>query len=131
MIVSRSVSPSSLTTVIDDFLPNGGFVSTTSTVLAGLVAQGIVGLDRRLASVVVRADAVEEQVHRAQARDAVAPVRRRAARRSGGAFFWPFVELVVAARRSRGGEQEAAGAAGRVGDDLARLRAARSPRWPR
>jgi hypothetical protein len=40
-------------------------------VLAGLVAQGIVGLDRRLALVVVGADAVQEQVHGAQARDAV------------------------------------------------------------
>ena len=46
-------------------------MSTTSVVGAGLVAQGVVGLDGRLALVVVGADAVEEEVHRAEAADAV------------------------------------------------------------
>jgi hypothetical protein len=71
MRVSLSVSPSSLTTVMLDFLPNGGLVSTTSACSAGSLRQRVVGLDRRLALVVVGADAVQEQVHGAQARDAV------------------------------------------------------------
>jgi hypothetical protein len=51
-----------LTTVTLDFLPKGGLVSTTSKwSRVGLVAQGVVGLDRGLAARRRRADAVQER----------------------------------------------------------------------
>ena len=125
-----SVSPSSLTTVIDDFLPNGGLVRTTSAWTDGSLRREssvAIGGSR---VVVVGADAVQEQVHGAQAGDAVDELDA-AQRLEAQVLLLVAVELVVLAEVVVGGEQEAAGAAGRVADDLARLAAGRSRRWPR
>jgi hypothetical protein len=84
-----------------------------------LVAQGVVGLDRRLSSLVVRPDAVQKEVHRAQAADAVHdldPTQRVELE----VLVLIAIELEALGEISVGGQKEAAGTAGRVYDDLAR-----------
>ena len=70
-------------------------------VVAGLVAQGVVGADRRLAACRRRADAVQEEVHRAQAGDAVHQLDA-AQRVEAQVPLLVAVELVVVWRGSRG-----------------------------
>jgi hypothetical protein len=89
--------------------------------LGGLGAEGVVGLDRGVAVVVVGADAVQEQVHGAQATD---PLDELDAAQGLVAKvpLLVLVELVVALDVLVGGEEEPAGAAGRVDDALSGLR---------
>ena len=87
-----------------------------------LVAQGVVDLDRRPVVVgAVRADAVEEEVHAAEAGD-VGHQLDAAQRLEAQVPLLVAVELEVVLEVLVGGEEEAAGAAGRVGDHLAGLR---------
>ena len=66
---SRPTSPSSFTNVIDDLLPNGGFVSTIVESLARVGLERVVDDDG--AFVLLVADPVQEEVHDAQARRVV------------------------------------------------------------
>ena len=115
---SRSASPSSFTYAIDDFLPNGGFVSTMSNRSPGSALQRVVDRDRAVG--VLGADAVQEEVHGAEPRRGVddLPAAQRLERRclfwSGSSIAW-LRDVVVR------GEEEAAGAAGRVADPHPRL----------
>ncbi len=106
---------------MDDFLPKGGLVSTTST--------WSLGSSRRASSVRIGGSRLSSSgpmpcrnrfiAHR-RATPSTSSTPRSASKRR--CLFWPAVELVVAGEVVVGGEQEAAGAAGRVDDDLARLR---------
>ncbi len=120
---SRSVSPSSLTTVMLDFLPNGGLVSTTSTVTFGSFrsASSPPWIGGVLAPV-VGTDAVQKQVHRAQTGNAVHKLDATE-RVVSQMLLLRAVELVVRFEVVVRRKEESAGAASRIRDDLARPRA--------
>ena len=90
---------------------------------AGIGRQAVAGLDWRIGLVgTARSDAVQQQVHGAQACDAVDDLDAVQRVELQEPLLVPVHGGVAVGKRIVRGQQEAAGAAGRIADGLARLR---------